>query len=199
MSSCSYSNHDSCTWIETPPRETFSSALCYIKTSPADGNSRGVNHFVINSGDGANGVPLETAASLYLLWKVTGDSKYQDWSWMLFRAIERWSRVDRGDCRGNACGRLPENAGGYAAVQDVQKVPPSLDDSQPLGALGTLTYLWLIQSDRAEACAVEECLRSNRDGGPLRVNLREQVLSSAGYPLPLAGSHIVRKAVATSS
>lgn len=170
----------------------------WLATVP-DGNPRGVAHFVVNSGDGAADLGPETASSLYLLWKTTGDARYRDWAWMLFRTLQRWARAERGECRGARCKRLKGEAAGYLAVGDVQKVPPVTRDAQPARVLATLSYLWLTQADRAEGCTGDACslgLRQARAGAEDRsiVRLKDHVFVAEGYPLPLASSRIVRGA-----
>eukprot|EP00198_Chlamydomonas_reinhardtii_P010757 XP_001700094.1 alpha-1,2-mannosidase [Chlamydomonas reinhardtii] len=38
----------------------------------------------------------EVAESLFYLWRATGDPIYREWGWNMFRAYERWCRVDSG-------------------------------------------------------------------------------------------------------
>lgn len=35
----------------------------------------------------------ETMESLYILWQVTGDPRYQHWAWSMFEAFERHCKV----------------------------------------------------------------------------------------------------------
>lgn len=70
----------------------------------------------------------ETLESLYVLWCVSGDETYREWSWTVFDALERASRVD----------------GGYAAVQDVARPELAHRDAMPSHFIAeTLKYAWL--------------------------------------------------------
>lgn len=46
--------------------------------------------------DSHNLLRPETVESLFLLHQVTGDPKYQEWGWHIFRAFEKFSKVDTG-------------------------------------------------------------------------------------------------------
>jgi mannosyl-oligosaccharide alpha-1,2-mannosidase len=72
----------------------------------------------------------ETLESLYYLYIVTGDKKYKSWSWNIFNAIVKHTKVKFG----------------FAAVSDVTRVPVTLRDSEEtfMGA-ETLKYAYLIQ------------------------------------------------------
>jgi len=72
----------------------------------------------------------ETLESLYYLYIVTGDEKYKSWSWDIFSAIVKHTKVKFG----------------FAAVSDVTRVPVVLRDSEEtfMGA-ETLKYAYLAQ------------------------------------------------------
>jgi mannosyl-oligosaccharide alpha-1,2-mannosidase len=73
----------------------------------------------------------ETVESLFILYRVTGDSIYREWGWNIFSAIEKNCRVD----------------GGYSGVRDVGVTPPAHDDKQQSFFLAeTLKYLYLLFS-----------------------------------------------------
>jgi mannosyl-oligosaccharide alpha-1,2-mannosidase len=57
----------------------------------------------------------QTVESLYILWKTTGDTKWRDWGWEIFEAIERVTKTRTG----------------YAFVRHVDKMPPPLGDAMP--------------------------------------------------------------------
>ena len=57
--------------------------------------------------DAHNLLRPETVESLFVMWRVTGDVTYRDWGWHIFRAFERWCRLDQG---------------GYANLDSVLKV-----------------------------------------------------------------------------
>ena len=37
---------------------------------------------------------IETVESLFVLWRITGDTKYQEWGWKIFQAIEKVCRTE---------------------------------------------------------------------------------------------------------
>ena len=57
--------------------------------------------------DAHNLLRPETVESLFVLWRVTGDPIYRAWGWHIFRAFERWCRLE---------------SGGYANLDSVLKV-----------------------------------------------------------------------------
>jgi len=54
----------------------------------------GGGYFYVNDADAHNILRPETVESLFILWKVTGDPKYRERSWQIFRAFEQWTKVD---------------------------------------------------------------------------------------------------------
>ena len=67
---------------------------------------------VITSDTNAKARP-ETVESLFIAFRLTGDSRYRDWGWEIFSAIEKHCRVP---------------SGGYASVMNVDKLPVTWDD-----------------------------------------------------------------------
>ena len=57
--------------------------------------------------DAHNLLRPETVESLFVMWRVTGDPLYRTWGWHIFRAFEKWTRVE---------------GGGYANLHDVLHV-----------------------------------------------------------------------------
>jgi len=55
----------------------------------------------------------ETVESLFIAFRLTGDSRYRDWGWEIFSAIEKHCRVP---------------SGGYASVMNVDQLPVIWDD-----------------------------------------------------------------------
>ncbi|EDR14049.1 glycoside hydrolase family 47 protein [Laccaria bicolor S238N-H82] len=73
----------------------------------------------------------ETLESLYILWRVTGDSKWRTRSWTIFEAIERETKTPSG----------------YASLRSVEMSPAPKEDSMPSYFLAeTLKYLYLMFS-----------------------------------------------------
>ena len=55
----------------------------------------------------------ETVESLFLAYRLTGDEKYRNWGWGIFRSIEKHCRLD---------------SGGYASILDVDNKNGRKDD-----------------------------------------------------------------------
>lgn len=144
--------------------------------------------------DANNDLRPETAESLYLLWKVTGDPKYREWGWELFRGFERWSRVpeaprdgDGNVCEGEGAGGCRRLFTGYSTVGDVGQVPPGfMNKMETFFIAETLKYLWLLQADSPEACATRDCVPAAAWTDPV-LSLRDWVLNTEAHPLPVAG------------
>eukprot|EP01094_Clydonella_sp_ATCC50884_P000390 TRINITY_DN10305_c0_g1_i2.p1 TRINITY_DN10305_c0_g1~~TRINITY_DN10305_c0_g1_i2.p1 ORF type:complete len:312 (-),score=71.30 TRINITY_DN10305_c0_g1_i2:133-1068(-) len=74
----------------------------------------------------------ETVESLFVLYRVTQDRKYQEWGWEIFEAIEKHCKVKYG----------------YSGIRDVSKLPVVHDDRMESFFLGeTLKYLYLLFSE----------------------------------------------------
>lgn len=46
--------------------------------------------------DAHNLLRPETMESLFVLWRVTGKAHFREWSWQIFRAFQKHSRVEAG-------------------------------------------------------------------------------------------------------
>ncbi|KAF4573098.1 mannosyl-oligosaccharide alpha-1,2-mannosidase [Pleurotus pulmonarius] len=75
----------------------------------------------------------ETVESVFLAWRLTGDTRYRDYAWKIFSAIEKHCRLPKG---------------GYATVLDVDSLPVRyLDKQETFFMSETLKYLYLTFSD----------------------------------------------------
>ncbi|KAJ3197751.1 hypothetical protein HDU67_003654 [Dinochytrium kinnereticum] len=89
--------------------------------------------FGMNYRDRHNLLRPETVESLFVLYRITGERKYREWGWKIFRAFERWAKV---------------RSGGYSSMADVQSTPPGRRDHMESFFIGeTLKYLFLLFSD----------------------------------------------------
>ncbi|KAJ7625647.1 glycoside hydrolase family 47 protein [Roridomyces roridus] len=71
----------------------------------------------------------ETVESLYIMWRVTGETRWREMGWQIFEAIERETRTESG----------------YASVASVEVVGGFKSDSMPSYFLAeTLKYLYLL-------------------------------------------------------
>ncbi|KAG8219339.1 glycoside hydrolase [Butyriboletus roseoflavus] len=75
----------------------------------------------------------ETVESLFLAFRLTGDTQYRDQGWAIFQAIEKHCRVP---------------TGGFASVKNVDQVPVEQEDKMETFLMSeTLKYLYLLFSD----------------------------------------------------
>jgi mannosyl-oligosaccharide alpha-1,2-mannosidase len=94
----------------------------------------------------------ETVESLFILYRVTGDSKYQEWGWEIFNSIVKSCKV----------------AHGFSGIRDVTRVPPEHDDYQQSFFLAeTLKYLYLLFAP--ELIDIDEWV-FNTEAHPLRIH-----------------------------
>jgi mannosyl-oligosaccharide alpha-1,2-mannosidase len=118
----------------------------------------GVHDF--KAGDGAhhNLLRPETVESLMYMYRVTGDSKYQDWGWEMFQAWEKHSKVA---------------SGGYACLVDVTvgdgQLVEKKDKMESFWLAETLKYLYLLFSPPS-VMPLEEWL-FNTEAHPLRMTI----------------------------
>ncbi|XP_016460287.2 mannosyl-oligosaccharide 1,2-alpha-mannosidase MNS3 [Nicotiana tabacum] len=99
---------------------------------PGGGNksSKYLNDIIIKPADRHNLLRPETVESLFVLYRITGDSKYREWGWQIFEAFEKYTKVD---------------SGGYTSLDDVTVLPPRRRDKMETFFLGeTLKYLYLL-------------------------------------------------------
>ncbi|KAL3520221.1 hypothetical protein ACH5RR_018370 [Cinchona calisaya] len=106
------------------------------ESGPDGGNksSKYVHDIVIKHADRHNLLRPETVESLFILYRITEDSKYREWGWQIFEAFEKHTKVD---------------SGGYSSLDDVTMLPPQRRDKMETFFLGeTLKYLYLLFGDK---------------------------------------------------
>ena len=75
----------------------------------------------------------ETLESLFILYRLTGDKKYQEYGWDIFQAIEKHTKI---------------STGGYSSLNNVKDPKQGFRDKMESFFLGeTLKYLFLLLSD----------------------------------------------------
>ncbi|PHU25789.1 Mannosyl-oligosaccharide 1,2-alpha-mannosidase MNS3 [Capsicum chinense] len=102
---------------------------------PNGGNksSKYLNDIIIKPADRHNLLRPETVESLFVLYRITGDSKYREWGWQIFEAFEKYTKID---------------SGGYTSLDDVTVIPPRRRDKMETFFLGeTLKYIYLLFSN----------------------------------------------------
>ncbi|KAJ6620664.1 glycoside hydrolase family 47 protein [Mycena sp. CBHHK59/15] len=107
---------------DTPP-------VVYTEQERLRGSGRGRDYSVKKAG---YLLRPETVESLYILWRVTGESKWREMGWRIFEAIERETRTPVG----------------YACLLTVETRPGIKQDDMPSYFLAeTLKYLYLMFID----------------------------------------------------
>lgn len=111
-------------------------AYFHIEGSPEGGPDGGnksseyINDIIIKHLDHHNLLRPETVESLFVLHRITEDPKYREWGWQIFKAFEKYTKVD---------------SGGYSSLDDVTSLPPPRRDKMETFFLGeTLKYLYLL-------------------------------------------------------
>jgi mannosyl-oligosaccharide alpha-1,2-mannosidase len=84
------------------------------------------------SGSGYYILRPETVESLFVLYRITGNKKYQDWAWELFSNIETHCRVKYG----------------YSGLHDVYRAQSYNDVQESFFLAETLKYLYLVFSPK---------------------------------------------------
>lgn len=93
-------------------------------------DSHSTEDLYVKDNDAHNLLRPETVESLFVLWRLTGDNKYREMGYEIFKAFEHYSRVD---------------SGGYTSLQNVKQVPPPRRDKMESFFLGeTLKYFYLL-------------------------------------------------------
>ncbi|KAF9235130.1 glycoside hydrolase family 47 protein [Melanogaster broomeanus] len=116
----------------------------------------------------------ETVESLFIAFRLTGDTLYRDQGWAIFQAIEKHCRVP---------------TGGYASIKNVDKVPVEYEDKMETFMMSeTLKYLYLLFSD-ASVLPLNEYVFNTEARFPVP-NLRSEILTiSTGTPTPDLHAH----------
>lgn len=130
------------------------------------GLSPEIVHFNMQAGEGGRDVDVkladrhnllrpETVESLFYLYRLTQDKKYQDWGWEIFQNFNKYTRV---------------SSGGYTSINNVRDPEyPSPRDKMESFFLGeTLKYFYLLFSDDPEL-----------------ISLNKYVFNTEAHPLPI--------------
>ncbi|KAI1758913.1 glycoside hydrolase family 47 protein [Hypoxylon sp. FL1150] len=75
----------------------------------------------------------ETVESLFYMWRITGDVKYREWGWEMFKSFMNHTAVPEG--------------GGFSSLSNANKVPPVMrDNMESFWLAETLKYFYLLFS-----------------------------------------------------
>ncbi|KIJ09928.1 glycoside hydrolase family 47 protein [Paxillus involutus ATCC 200175] len=104
-----------------------------IEQAPSDWYIKGARRGSPPSLDARYILRPETIESLFIAFRLTGDTWYRDQGWAIFQAIEKHCRVP---------------TGGYASIKNVDQVPVEYEDKMETFMMSeTLKYLYLLFSD----------------------------------------------------
>ena len=89
----------------------------------------------VKDADKHNLLRPETVESLYYMYKITNNKKYQDWGWEMFQAFEKYTKVELG--------------GGYTSISDVTNTQATRprDKMESFFLAETLKYFYLLFED----------------------------------------------------
>ncbi|KAJ1642772.1 hypothetical protein J3B02_002015 [Coemansia erecta] len=97
----------------------------------------------------------ETLESLFVLYRVTGDPKYQEWGWEIFTAIEKYTKTDVAYAA-------------YANVYDRDNSSNWVDSMESFFLAETLKYLYLLFSP-SDLFSLDEYVL-NTEAHPFKIN-----------------------------
>ncbi|QRV79706.1 glycoside hydrolase family 47 protein [Ceratobasidium sp. AG-Ba] len=121
------------TCMDTHKTETGLSPEIAVFYTAEDPQSKTKDWYIKNRFDSRYILRPETVESLFLGWRMTGDSKYREWGWQVFQAIEKHCRIP---------------GGGYSGVESVTEEPVKHTNIMETFFLGeTLKYLYLLFDD----------------------------------------------------
>ncbi|XP_075403801.1 endoplasmic reticulum mannosyl-oligosaccharide 1,2-alpha-mannosidase-like [Tenrec ecaudatus] len=102
--------------------------------------------------DNFNVLRPETVESLFYLYRLTGDKKYQDWGWNILQGFNKHSRIP---------------SGGYSSIYNVQN-PVLLDHMESFFLAETLKYMYLLFSDDTDLLNLDQYV-FNTEAHPLPI------------------------------
>ncbi|KAJ2902383.1 glycosyl hydrolase family 47 [Zalerion maritima] len=87
--------------------------------------------FVVKPLDAHNLQRPETVESLFMMYRITGNSMYREWGWKIFESFKKHTKVEEG----------------FTSLNDVRTVPPTArDNMESFWLAETLKYLYLLFS-----------------------------------------------------
>ena len=110
-------------------------------TNDPDASWRG--DYIIKANDNHNLQRPESVESLFYMWRITGDSKYREWGWEIFKSFIKYTAANDG--------------AGFTSLAHANEIPPILKDN--------MESFWLVGSSISK----EECA-ANKDSRLKRLN-----------------------------
>ncbi|KAJ2488135.1 Endoplasmic reticulum mannosyl-oligosaccharide 1,2-alpha-mannosidase [Coemansia sp. RSA 2320] len=128
-----------------PTRDVYAQRLWDAKHYDADGIGAAATRYILRP---------ETIETLFILYRITGDPKYQEWGWNIFLAIEKHAKIEHG-------------YSGLVDVYDTTADAPRLDSMESFFLAETLKYLYLLFSP-TDLLSLDEFVL-NTEAHPLRI------------------------------
>jgi hypothetical protein len=88
--------------------------------------------FIVKPNDRHNLQRPETVESLFYMWRITGEEKYRDWGWEMFKSFMNYTAVEHG--------------GGFTSLMNADTIPPELGDNMESFWLVSTSSLVLFRS-----------------------------------------------------
>ncbi|EFX01449.1 mannosyl-oligosaccharide alpha-1,2-mannosidase [Grosmannia clavigera kw1407] len=115
-----------------PPPESWQHQAPPSDFSP-DPDAPWRKDFIVKSPDSHNLQRPETVESLFYMWRITGDIRYREWGWEMFKSFMAYTAVKDG--------------GGFTSLSNANKLPPvSRDNMESFWLAETLKYFYLLFS-----------------------------------------------------
>jgi len=104
-------------------------------TSTEMDNDSWKQDYIIKPQDSHNLQRPETVETLFYMWRITGDQKYREWGWEMFKNFVKYSAASDG--------------AGFTSLDKVNEIPPMLrDNMESFWLAETLKYFYLLFSPR---------------------------------------------------
>ena len=117
--------------VENPPHMELDGKLS-SKNVDFDGaaNASWKADFIIKKPDSHNLQRPETVESLFYMWRITGDVKYREWGWDMFKSFVQYTAIDDG--------------AGFASLSKANEIPPVVKDN--------MESFWLVSPSSSLKC-----------------------------------------------
>lgn len=100
--------------IDSPPLPESAPHQAPADFDPSD-DAEWKEDFVVKSSDHHNLQRPETVESLFYMWRITGDEKYREWGWEMFKSFMNHTAVEFG--------------GGFTTLRNADVIPPLQGDN----------------------------------------------------------------------
>lgn len=101
--------------IAEPPATESASHVSPPDVFSSDPDATWRKDFDVHSLDRHNLQRPETVESLFYMWRITGERKYRDWGWEMFKSFMNYTSV--------------EDGGGFTSLSNANEIPPTTRDN----------------------------------------------------------------------